>query len=254
MNDTKIRWTESTWNPVTGCDKVSPGCAHCYAQSLAERLRGTPAFPHGFELHLREHKIDEPRRLRKPRLIFVNSMSDLFHENIPDEYRDRIIATMRSTPQHTYQVLTKRPKEAVRVFEQRTVPDNVWLGVSVENARFTWRIDVLHRIPARTRFLSLEPLLGPLPELDLRGIHWVIVGGESGRHLLDAATCARRGIARRVNGTWVPRPDRVSWVRSIRDQCVAAHVPFFFKQWGGLRPDSAGHLLDGREHDHWPAR
>ena len=244
MSDkSSIEWTDATWNPVTGCTKVSPGCAHCYAETIAERFRGTPAFPNGFDVQLREHKLDLPKRWRKPRRIFVNSMSDLFHEDIPDEYIERVYQSMFEAPQHQYQVLTKRA-ERMAVLLDRGIRwgllpaaprANMWHGASVENQHWAdERIPYLLRVRVAVKFLSCEPLLGPLdltPWLDQ--LQWVIVGGESGRGA---------------------RPMQPAWAREIRDQCLAAGVPFFFKQWGehdeqGNRVGKkrAGALLDGRE-------
>jgi protein gp37 len=213
MSDgSSIEWTEATWNPVTGCTKVSPGCAHCYAETFAERFRGVPGHPYevGFDLTLREDRLDLPLRWKTPRLIFVNSMSDLFHADVPDAYVRAVFATMREASQHTFQVLTKRPERAAELADSVPWPDNVWMGTSVENQRWTTRIDALRQIPAHIRFLSCEPLLGRL-KLDLSGIQWVIIGGESGPK------------ARRM------KPE---WAESVKAQCAAANVPFFFKQWG----------------------
>ena len=218
---------------MTGCTKVSPGCAHCYAETFAERFRGVPGHPYeqGFDLQLRPERLGQPLAWRQPRMIFVNSMSDLFHEDIPEEYIRDVFKVMRRAHWHTFQVLTKRSQELAGLAPRLPWPRNVWMGVSVENQRWTSRIDDLRRVAAKVRFLSCEPLLGPL-KLDLRGIHWVIVGGESGPR------------ARRMN------PD---WVRDIRKQCAGAGVAFFFKQWGAhneagerVGKGKAGRLLDGR--------
>lgn len=235
---TGIEWTESTWNPVTGCSKVSPGCDNCYAAALAKRLKamGNPRYQKdgpdgpGFGVTLHADKLDEPHSWKAPRSIFVNSMSDLFHASVPEWFVDRVLTTIEQTSQHRYQVLTKRPRRAARVFSARygercEAPSNLWLGCSVESADYVWRVDHLRDTPAQVRFLSLEPLLGPLEALDLNGIDWVIVGGESGAH--------HRRVA-------------VEWVRMIRDACLDAGVPFFFKQWGGRTPKSMGRELDGR--------
>jgi protein gp37 len=210
--NSSIEWTEATWNPVTGCTQVSPGCAHCYAKTFAERFRGVSGHPYefGFDLQLRPERLQQPLEWRKPRLIFVNSMSDLFHEEVPDEYIRAVFDVMQRAHWHTFQVLTKRSARLAALAPELRWPDNVWVGVSVENQRWTDRIDDLRKVPAAVRFLSCEPLLGPL-QLNLNGIHWVIVGGESGHR------------ARRMKPEWAP---------SIRDQCIAANVPFFFKQWG----------------------
>jgi len=253
MNETGIAWTEATWNPASGCEVVSEGCKFCYAKTLAERRRGTLAFPNGFDLTIRRHKLSEPRKLKKPSLIFVNSMSDLFWEAIPDSYRHEIVDVMEQTPQHQYQVLTKRPEVAVRFWKTRPVPSNVWCGVTIESDRTTWRADLLREIDAQIRFISAEPLLSGLPSLDLTGLHWVITGGESGSHLHDARMRARRGMADPdARGKWHARPDRMDWVRDVRDRCGARGVAFFHKQWGGLTSHSAGRELDGRTWDEFP--
>jgi protein gp37 len=215
-----IEWTEATWNPVTGCTKVSPGCDHCYAETFAERFRGVPGHPYeqGFDLRLWPDRLDLPRSWKKPRIVFVNSMSDLFHERVPTEYVSRVFTVMADCRWHTFQVLTKRPGRMASVL-RRIRPDplpNVWLGTSIESDDYIWRADKVREAPAAVRFLSLEPLLGPLPSLSLKGIDWVIAGGESGpRHRAE-------GIA------------------------------FFFKQWGGRFPKAGGRLLDGRTWDEMP--
>lgn len=237
-----IEWTEQTWNPVTGCVKVSPGCKHCYAETLARRLQamGTPGYEHGFShVSLLEERLDQPLRRRKPTVYFVNSMSDLFQERVPFEFVDRIMDVIRQTPHHTYQILTKRAARMQKYFERRTVPDNAWLGVSVENHKYGKpRISFLADIQAKTRFLSVEPLLEDVGDLDLTGIHWVIVGGESGHKA---------------------RPMKLEWVLNIQDQCKAASVDFFFKQWGSWGVDGQrrskkenGRLLGGRTWDMIP--
>ncbi|GAJ01328.1 unnamed protein product, partial [marine sediment metagenome] len=204
-----IEWTESTWNPVTGCSKVSPGCKHCYAERMARRLKamGHPNYAGGFELCVHEHMLDLPLSWRKPQMIFVNSMSDLFHRDVPLEYIQRVFDVMRQASWHTFQVLTKRSERLLRLNGQLLWPGNVWGGVSVENQDYVFRIEHLRQIAAQVKFLSLEPLLGPLPTLNLEGIDWVIVGGESGPGA---------------------RPMDRQWVIDIRDQCLAAGVPFFF--------------------------
>jgi protein gp37 len=223
----KIEWTEATWNPVTGCDKVSPGCKNCYAERLALRLQaaGTAQYRSGFQLVLHPEVLQRPMSWKKPKLIFVNSMSDLFHKDIPAEYIKRVFSVMQATPQHQFQILTKRAERAMELNDQLIWGDNVWMGVSVESDDYLKRIDYLIETSARIKFLSLEPLLGPLPRLDLGGIDWVIVGGESGPR---------------------SRPMKPQWVRQIRAQCVAARVPFFFKQWGGVFKSKTGRTLDGR--------
>ncbi len=237
--NSNIEWTEATWNPVTGCDKVSPGCAHCYAETFAERFRGVPGHPyeHGFDLMLREERLELPLAWKQPKMIFVNSMSDLFHEAVPVDFIQRVFSTMERAHWHQFQVLTKRSVRLRELAIALPWPPNVWTGVSVENQRWTRRIDDLRAVPAAVRFLSVEPLLGPL-RLNLEGVDWVIVGGESGPGA---------------------RPMRADWARSVRDQCLAAGVAFFFKQWGahdeaGTRVGKgrAGRTLDGRTWDQFP--
>ena len=243
MNATsKIEWTDATWNPVTGCTKVSPGCDHCYAETFAERWRGIPGHPYeqGFELKLWPDRLALPGRWAKPRRVFVNSMSDLFHVDVPREYIAEVFDVMLTNSQHTYQVLTKRAERMERVVRwyaglgdaySGRAGRSVWLGVSVESPTYYSRIRHLQRTPAAVRFLSCEPLLAPLPDLPLDGIHWVIVGGESGPG---------------------SRPMHPDWVRDIRDQCQRAGVAFFFKQWGGVRKKATGRELDGRTWDEMP--
>ena len=239
-DNSTIEWTQATWNPVTGCTKVSPGCAHCYAETFAERFRGVPGHPYenGFDLQLRPERLRLPLEWKRPRLIFVNSMSDLFHEEVPVDHIRKTFETMREANWHQFQVLTKRPERAAEIAaELGPWPANVWMGTSVENQRWTSRIDDLRRVPATIRFLSCEPLLGPL-SLNLTGVHWVIVGGESGPK---------------------SRPMRPEWAESIRAQCDAQGVPFFFKQWGAhdcngkrVGKGRAGRELHGRTWDAMP--
>ncbi len=240
VGKTKIEWAQEVWNPVTGCTKVSPGCAHCYAETFAERFRGVPGHPYepGFDLTLRPARLQQPLAWKRPRVIFVNSMSDLFHEGVPDEYVAEVFDVMRRADWHVFQVLTKRPERVRALADRLPWPDNVWMGVSVENQRWTSRIEELRAVPATVRFLSCEPLLGSL-DLNLSEIDWVIVGGESGAGA---------------------RPMQLSWAQSVRDQCAAAGVPFFFKQWGahdeaGVRrgKKASGRVLDGRTWDELPA-
>lgn len=226
---TGIEWTDRTWNPTTGCNKISPGCKHCYAEELTKRFKAT--FPNGFRFTLHPERLQQPKSWRTPSLIFVNSMSDLFHEQMPLSYLQQIFEVMEACPQHVFQVLTKRAERLAEVAPLLNWPDNVWMGVSVETQQYVHRVDLLRSVPAQVRFLSCEPLLGPL-ELDLKDIHWVITGGESGRG---------------------HRPIEEEWVRSIRDQCQAQGVAFFHKQWGGPTPKSRGRLLDGRTWDEMPA-
>jgi protein gp37 len=248
MNETAINWTKHTWNPVSGCTPVSEGCKYCYARTLAERMRGTPAFPNGFDLTVRPHKLNEPAQLKQPSMIFVNSMSDLFWEQVPDTYRHQVVNVIEGNPQHTFQVLTKRPELMLEFSRQRKLPPNFWAGVTVESARTLPRLDVLRRVKADVRFVSIEPLLTRLPrkQLNLSGIQWVIVGGESGTHLRDPEICEKRGLAMNVFGKWVPRPSRKVWVREIQEACIRYKALFWLKQWGGKKPHSAGCELDGQ--------
>ncbi|WP_322488405.1 phage Gp37/Gp68 family protein [Chloroflexus sp.] len=233
MARTSIEWTEVTWNPLTGCTKISPGCKHCYAERMARRLQamGVPKYRNGFRLTLHPTVLTEPLRWRTPRMIFVNSMSDLFHHDVPPDFICAVFAVMRQAHWHTFQVLTKRAERLRALDSLLDWPPNVWMGVNVERTDYIARIDDLRVTGAAIKFVSCEPLLGPLPQLPLDGIDWVIVGGESGPGA---------------------RPMDPAWVRDIRDQCLAADVPFFFKQWGGPRKDRTGRLLDGRTWDAMP--
>lgn len=243
MTRTTIEWTEVTWNPVTGCDRTSAGCDNCYALALAKRLKamGAEKYQHdgdprtsgpGFGVTVHPSVLGQPFRWRKPLTVFVNSMSDLFHAKVPTKFVQDVFDVMASTPQHTYQVLTKRSLRMRRMADQLVWPRNVWMGVSVEEPKALHRVDDLRDVPAAVRFLSCEPLIAALPDLNLAGIDWVIAGGESGaRH----------------------RPIEPSWVTGIRDQCVQANVPFFFKQWGGRTPKQNGRILDGRTWDEMPS-
>lgn len=253
MNRTGIGWTELTWNPATGCQRITPGCAFCYAYSLAENKRGTVSFPVGFDLQLRPHKLRDPLRLKEPALIFVNSMSDLFWEAISDEYRDRVLDVIDQTPQHQYQVLTKRPDVLLRYSRRRRLPVNFWAGVTIESQDYADRTALLRQVDVPVRFLSCEPLLSPV-SLDLSGVAWVIGGGESGIHLFRSRLCEVRGLVAydAVTKSWRPRADRYQWARSLRDQTKAAGAAFFWKQWGGRMPASAGRVLDGRTWEEYP--
>lgn len=251
MNKTGIIWTEVSWNPISGCKSVSTGCRYCYARTLAENKRGTLAFPNGFDLTVRPHKLKEPLRLKEPTMVFVNSMSDMFLEDIPDCYRDEILDVIEQTPQHQYQVLTKRPDNMLRYSKRRQFPGNFWAGVTVENQRCASRIDILREVASEIRFVSAEPLLGLL-DLDLSGIHWMITGGESGVHLYDESVREQRGLVDYVDRKWIPRPSRIAWVLAIRDLCLEQKVKFFHKQWGGVRPKSAGRELEGRTWEEFP--
>lgn len=233
MQNSAIEWTEATWNPVTGCDQVSPGCAHCYAKTFAERWRGIPGhhYEQGFDLRLWPERLDQPIKWKRPRMIFVNSMSDLFHEDIPDEFVASVFETMVKANHHTFQILTKRPERLVALADRLPWPENVWMGVSIENRRFVHRADLLRQTPAEVKFISAEPLLGLLEGLSLDAIDWLIAGGESGPG---------------------HRPVKLEWVRDIRDRCVASSTPFFFKQWGGRSPKAGGRELDGRAWNEMP--
>jgi protein gp37 len=228
-----IEWTESTWNPLTGCTKISPGCKHCYAERMAGRLQamGQSNYVNGFTLTLHEKALELPLRWKKPQTIFVNSMSDMFHVQVPRDFILRAFDVMQRAHWHRFQVLTKRANRLAALNEDLPWGDNIWMGVSVESESYVYRIDHLRETGAAIKFLSLEPLLGPLDNLQLNGIDWVIVGGESGPGA---------------------RPMDSEWVRSIRDQCVDAHVPFFFKQWGGVRKKRFGRTLEGRTWDQMP--
>lgn len=251
MNETGIIWTELTWNPASGCKKLTSGCAYCYAHTIAENQRGSKAFPMGFDLTIRPHKLTEPKKVKQPSLIFVNSMSDMFWEQIDDAYRDRMLDVIEDTPQHQYQVLTKRPDNMLRYSKRRPLPDNFWAGVTIEDQKSMDRLLWLRQVEASIRFISAEPLLGPLAFPTMEGLHWVITGGESGLHLCDPKLRALRGLAILENRKWMPHPVRAQWVRDIRDQCIANDVRLFHKQWGRT-PKSAGRVLDGRTWDEFP--
>lgn len=227
---TNIEWTDKTWNPTTGCNKVSPGCTHCYAEAITKRF--SHQFPQGFALTLYPERLQQPRHWRKPSRIFVNSMSDLFHEDIPLSFIEEVFQVVGDTPQHIYQILTKRPERLLKISSQLNWHDNIWLGVSVENQNYAHRVDYLRKVPAKIRFLSCEPLLSSI-KLDLNDIHWVIVGGESGHN---------------------HRPVEPDWVENIFQQCQAANVPFFFKQWGGRTPKANGRLFHGRIWNEMPKK
>jgi len=233
-SNSAIEWTESTWNPLTGCTKVSPGCKHCYAERMALRLQtmGQPNYARGFQLAMHENALELPVKWKKPQTIFVNSMSDLFHDEVPVEFIANVFDVMCRADWHRYQLLTKRSGRLLELSPSLPWKPHIWMGVSVESLRYVFRIDHLRKTGAAVRFLSLEPLLGPLPGLNLEGIDWVIVGGESGPG---------------------SRPMAPEWAMSIRDQCLQARVPFFFKQWGGTRKKAAGRELEGKTWDEMPA-
>lgn len=231
--NSSIEWTGSTWNPLTGCTKVSSGCKHCYAERMAKRLyaMGQYNYRNGFNLTLHEKSLDLPIHWKQPQMIFVNSMSDLFHKDVPLEFINRVFDTMNKAYWHTFQILTKRSSRLLDIDSKLNWSDNIWMGVSVENSEYTYRIDNLRQTHAKIRFLSIEPLLGPISDLNLNGINWVIVGGESGPG---------------------SRPIQYEWVTGIRDKCVNAKVPFFFKQWGGVNRKKSGRILDDRIWDELP--
>jgi protein gp37 len=233
--NSSIEWTEATWNPITGCDKISPGCTHCYAERMARRLKamGQPNYVNGFDLALQENALDAPLRWKKPRAIFVNSMGDLFHKHVPTEFILRVFDVMTNATWHQFQILTKRSDRLLELSPNLNWHSHIWMGVSVENDDYTFRIDHLRNTGAHIKFLSLEPLLGPIPSLRLNGIDWVIVGGESGP--------GARNLQK-------------SWVIDIRNQCQSAKVPFFFKQWGGVNKKRAGRILDGQTWDEMPIK
>jgi protein gp37 len=228
-----IEWTDATWNPVTGCDKISPGCKHCYAERMAKRLKAArnPNYTRGFELTLQPQMLTRPLEWKKPKQIFVNSMSDLFHDDVPLEYIQQVFAVMNEANWHQYQVLTKRAERLEKLSPNLEWAPHIWMGVSVESAKYLSRIDCLRRTKSHVKFLSLEPLLGPLPKMNLTGIDWAIVGGESGPGA---------------------RPMDPEWVTGIRDQCLRAGVAFFFKQWGGVQKKKTGRMLEGRTWDEMP--
>lgn len=235
MARSAIEWTESTWNPVTGCTKISPGCRNCYAERMSRRLKamGHPNYANGFKLTTHEHVLEMPLRWKRPQVIFVNSMSDLFHEEVPMDFIAKVFVVMTAASHHRFQVLTKRSGRLRELAPELPWPSNVWMGVSVETEEHIYRIDHLKQTDAFIKFVSFEPLLGPISDLDIKGIDWVIVGGESGPG------------ARRMDP---------SWARGIRDKCLAANIPFFFKQWGGTNKKRNGRLLDGTIWDQMPAK
>ncbi len=234
MAKSNIEWTESTWNPLTGCTKISPGCQFCYAERMANRLQAmkNPNYTNAFELTLQPHMLEKPLQWKKPQMIFVNSMSDLFHKDVPTDYIHKVFAVMQRAHWHRFQVLTKRADILHQISPTINWPENVWMGVSVENQEYTYRIDHLRQTGARIKFLSVEPLIGPIDDIDLQGIDWVILGGESG------PGC---------------RPMKKEWVIKLRDLCTREKVPFFFKQWGGVNKKAAGRELEGRTWDEIPA-
>lgn len=233
MAQSKIEWTESTWNPLTGCNKISPGCKHCYAERMAKRLQamGQPNYINGFKLTMHPQALEKPLEWKTPQVIFVNSMSDLFHKEVPLDFIQQVFDVMKRADWHQFQVLTKRSERLLELSPKLDWADNIWMGVSVENADYSFRIDHLRKTGAKIKFLSIEPLLGSVPKMNLKGINWVIVGGESGPGA---------------------RPLEREWVVDIKNQCVKARVPFFFKQWGGVQKKKAGRLLDGKTWDQMP--
>ena len=234
MSRSGIEWTESTWNPLTGCTKISPGCKYCYAERMAKRLKamGQSNYINGFRLSMHDHVLEKPLEWKTPQVVFVNSMSDLFHKEVPLEFIHRVFDVMKCAYWHQFQVLTKRSERLVELNPYLEWMDNIWMGVSIENKDYVYRIDNLRKTGAKKKFLSIEPLLGPLPKMDLKEINWVIVGGESGPGA---------------------RPLEREWVIGVRDQCLKEKIPFFFKQWGGVQKKKAGRLLDGRTWGEMPA-
>jgi len=233
MAQSKIEWTEMTWNPTTGCSKISKGCKHCYAETMSMRLQamGNPKYKNGFEITLHPDALKIPYSWKKPRIVFVNSMSDLFHEDIRFNYVQRVFQVMNNCPQHVFQVLTKRAEQLSELNSKLDWSPNIWMGVTVESKEYEYRIDLLKRTGAVVKFLSIEPMIGPTPDLSLSGIDWVIVGGESG---------------------FGARPIKKEWVEDIHEQCRQANVPFFFKQWGGINKKKNGRLLNGKTYDGMP--
>jgi protein gp37 len=232
-SQSSIEWTNATWNPMTGCTPVSAGCDNCYAATLAARLQkmGSPRYRNGFKLTLQNDLVELPKKWKAPRKIFVNSMSDLYHKDVPTEFIERIFETMNACPQHQFQILTKRPQRMATLAKRVTWTPNIWQGVSIEDNNVAWRADYLRKVPAAVRFLSIEPLIGPADEIDLKGIDWVIVGGESGsRH----------------------RPMKREWAAAILKKCRRQEIPFFFKQWGGRTHSAGGNLFDGRLYQFFP--
>lgn len=233
-NNSQIEWTDATWNPVTGCTKISPGCKHCYAERLSNRLQamGQSNYRNGFEVTLQPQMLELPLQWKSPKRIFVNSMSDLFHNDVPFDFIERVFAVMRRADWHQFQILTKRSDRLCELSPKLDWAPHIWMGVSVENEKYIYRIDDLRKTAAAVKFLSLEPLLGPLRKLNLNGVDWIIVGGESGPGA---------------------RPIDPEWVTDLRDQCSKANLPFFFKQWGGIQKKQTGRSLDGRTWDQMPA-
>lgn len=232
---TKIEWTECSWNPITGCTKISDGCAHCYAATLTRRLVAmhNPRYKNGFNVTVHEDLIELPKKWKTPRKIFVNSMSDIFHESVPDDIILRIFATMNACPQHIFQVLTKRPERLAQLNDRINWTPNIWMGVTIENNKYLYRADLLRKCDAKLRFISAEPLIGEINDINLEQIDWLIVGGESGSQA---------------------RPMDISWVRTLRDKAQTEKVAFFFKQWGGTVKKKTGRILDGQTHDEYPKK
>ncbi len=229
----KIEWTHQTWNPATGCAKISMGCANCYAERMAKRLQamGQEKYRKGFDVAVHPKLLEEPYSWKKPRIVFVNSMSDMFHERVPEPFILQAFQAMADTPRHIYQVLTKRPNRLVKLAPKIEWTENIWMGVTVEMAKYCWRADMLRKVPAQVRFICMEPMLGAMPDVELTGIGWVILGGESGPKA---------------------RAMKAQWVRQIRDLCAENDVPFFFKQWGGVNKKKSGRMIDGRLHEATP--
>lgn len=234
VSNTKIEWTDTTWNPITGCSPISEGCANCYAMKMAARLKamGNKRYENGFDVTLHHDLINEPLKWNKPRMVFVNSMGDMFHEKVPLEFIQRVFFTMSQANWHIFQVLTKRSSRMLELSDKLKWPSNLWMGVTIESGKYLYRAENLKKTPASVKFLSIEPMISPVSNIDLKGIDWVIVGGESGP--------GARAI-------------REEWVLTVRDECLSSNTPFFFKQWGGRNKKKAGRLLQGRTWDQFPA-
>lgn len=254
MNKTGIKWTDYTWNPVTGCAKVSPGCKYCYANELADRFGGSANYPNGFAMTLHPERLKQPIHKPKGKRVFVNSMSDLFWTAVPDSFVDQVFDVMEATTQLSFQILTKRPDRMLAYSRRRRFAKNIWAGVTVESQAVANRLDLLRQVETDGfRFVSAEPLLSPLTDANWSGIDWVITGGESGSHLLDPAICQARGLVeRRGSNLWVPRDDRIPWVRDIRNAVKSQGIALFHKQWGGVTNNIAGNRLDGEVWEEYP--
>lgn len=253
MEKTGIIWTEKTWNPVTGCQQITEGCRYCYAKTIAEKF--TIGFPKGFEMMERPHKLNDPLRWKEPSLIFVNSMSDLFWEEISEDYRHKIIDIIEQTPHHEYQILTKRTEKMLEFSKKRPLPGNFWAGTTIENKRNLYRLEILKQINAKIRFISMEPILEDIAtNYDLNDIHWVITGGESGTHLWNESICKKRGLVvyDKEIRKFIPTEKGKEIINNIFLKCRAANTAFFHKQWGGNYPEAAGRILNGKTYNEMP--